>query len=277
MTTAKPIPEGRYVKLPNGQRIHYLDQGQGPVVVFLHGSGSGASGYSNFKGNYPQLLEQGYRVILPDLLGFGYSDKPADIEYPLDLFVECVKQTLDHIGVEKCTLVGNSLGGAVALKFALDYPRQVEKLVLMAPGGLEDQPDYFKMPGMAHVAQVFMSPEPVTPARLRELFVKAFVVDPACVDGALVEERWQLMQLQNPQVMRAMKVPNLSARLGEIKCPALALWGINEQIMPETGILKLAKGVPDLRLVTVPHCGHWVMIEHRELFNRLVLDFLKNG
>src|SRR3546814_3732399 len=63
----KPVPEGRYATLPNGYRIHYLDEGQGPVVVFLHGSGSGACGYSNFKGNYPALVKAGYRVILPDL------------------------------------------------------------------------------------------------------------------------------------------------------------------------------------------------------------------
>jgi 4,5:9,10-diseco-3-hydroxy-5,9,17-trioxoandrosta-1(10),2-diene-4-oate hydrolase len=276
-TTSKPVPEGHYLKLPNGHRIHYLEFGKGPVVVFLHGSGSGASGYSNFKYNYPSLVEAGYRVILPDLLGFGYSDKPQDIEYPLELFVECVKQALDAIGVHHYTLVGNSLGGAVALKFALEHPRNVERLVLMAPGGLEDQPEYFKMPGMAMVKDVFMSSEPVTPAKLRELFVKAFVVNPECIDEQTVSERHACMQLQNPQVMRAMKVPNMTSRLGEIQCPALALWGINEQIMPETGILKLAKGVRNLRMITVPNCGHWVMIEHRDLFNRMVLDFLQKG
>ncbi len=275
--TAKPAPEGQYVKLPNGHRVHYLDYGKGPVVVFLHGSGSGAFGYSNFKGNFPHLVENGYRVILPDLLGFGYSDKPDNIEYPLALFAQCVTQMLDHIGVEKYSLVGNSLGGATALQIALDNPSRVEKLVVMAPGGVEDQPEYFKMPGMAKVRDVFMSSEPVTPARLKDLFISAFVVNPACVDDELVNERWHAMQLQNPQVMRAMKVPNITARLGAIKCPTLGFWGINELIMPETGILKLAKGIPNMRLVTVPNCGHWVMIEHRGLFNRLTLDFLKNG
>ncbi|MFX8106493.1 alpha/beta fold hydrolase, partial [Acinetobacter baumannii] len=92
--------------------------------------------YSNFKGNYPALVAAGYRVILPDLIGFGYSDKPQDVDYPLSFFVECVKQTLDVIGIARCTLVGNSLGGAVALQFALDHAATVERLVLMAPGGL---------------------------------------------------------------------------------------------------------------------------------------------
>src|SRR5690606_35970953 len=144
MSKVPGLPEGKYADLPNGHRIHYQDLGQGPVVVFLHGSGSGASGHSNFKGNYPQLVENGYLVIVPDLIGYGYSDKPDDVDYPLDFFVECVKQTLDQIGVDRYSLVGNSLGGAIAIKYALDYPDNVEKLVLMAPGGVDDQPDYFK-------------------------------------------------------------------------------------------------------------------------------------
>ena len=275
--TSKPVPEAQYAKLPNGYRIHYLDIGEGPVVVFLHGSGSGACGHSNFKGNYPALVEAGYRVILPDLIGYGYSDKPADVDYPLSLFIECVKQTLDAIGVDNYTLVGNSLGGAIALGYALDHPANVDKLVLMAPGGVEDQPDYFKMPAMAFMKEVFMSPEPVTPQRLRYFMENALVYDKSMIDDQLVAERHALMLMQNPQVVKTMTVPNMSARLPEIRCPALGFWGINEKMMPETGILKLAKGMPNLRMVTVPQCGHWVMVEHRELFNRLVLDFLKNG
>lgn len=273
----KPVPEGKYAKLPNGRRIHYLDEGSGPVVVFLHGSGNGACGYSNFKGNYPALVQAGYRCIVPDLIGFGYSDKPADVEYPLSFFVECVQQTLDAIGASRYTIVGNSLGGAVALGLALEHPRSVERLILMAPGGLNDLPDYLAMPGMAAMFQLFGTGAPVTEQKMKEFFVKAFVVDPAVVDDALVHERHELMKLQNPQVMKAMKVPNLVARLPEIKCPALGLWGLNENMMPDSGIMRLAKGMPNIRMVLVPQCGHWVMIEHRELFNRTVLDFLRNG
>lgn len=273
----KPVPEGHYAKLPNGQRIHYLDEGSGPAVVFLHGSGNGACAYSNFKGNYPEIAKAGFRAILPDLIGFGYSDKPDNVEYHLDFFVECLKQALDVIGVDKVTLVGNSLGGAVALAFALAHPQSVDKLVLMAPGGLNDLPDYLAMPGMAAMFATFSSGKPVTEADLKQLFIKAFVVNPACVDDQLVCERHALMQLQNPQVMKTMKVPNMTTRLGEIKTPALALWGLNENMMPDSGILRLGKGLPNCRMVLIPNCGHWVMIEHRALFNRMVLDFLKNG
>ena len=275
--SSKPVPEGQYVKLPNGHKIHFLDVGKGPVVVWLHGSGSGACGHSNFKGNYPYLAEHGYRNIVIDHIGYGYSDKPDNIEYPIELFVECVKQTLDHVGVSKYTLIGNSLGGAVALRFTVDHPAKVEKLVVMAPGGIENQPDYFLMPAMATMKEVFMSATPVTEQRLRYFFEEAMVVDKKFIDDQLVSERFELMKLQNPQVIKTMKVPNMADRLGEIKCPALGFWGMNEKLMPETGILKLAKGVPNMRMILVPKAGHWVMIEHRELFNRMTLDFLKNG
>ncbi|SER03109.1 4,5:9,10-diseco-3-hydroxy-5,9,17-trioxoandrosta-1(10),2-diene-4-oate hydrolase [Solimonas aquatica] len=275
--SSKPIPEGHYAQLANGYRLHYLDEGQGPVIVFLHGSGNGASGYSNFKHNYPALVQAGYRCLVLDMIGFGYSDKPTDVEYPLSFFVECLKQLLDTLKIARCTLVGNSLGGAVALGFALDHPEQTERLVLMAPGGLNELPEYLAMPGMAMMFGLFNSSEPVTEARMKDFFRKAFVVNGECVDDALVHERFELMKLQNPQVMKTLKVPNLSERLHEIRVPVLALWGLNENMMPESGILKLAKNLPDCRMVLVPQCGHWVMIEHRALFNRTVLDFLQNG
>ncbi len=280
--TALPVPEAQYAKLANGYRIHYRDESLGgdglrPVVVFLHGSGNGASGYSNFKGNIPALVQAGYRVITPDLIGFGYSDKPADVEYPLSFFIECVKQTLDVLGIQRYTLVGNSLGGAIAMGFALAHPSNVERLVLMAPGGLNELPDYLAMPGMAMMFGLFNSTEPVTEARMQDFFRKAFVVNPDVVTDALVHERFELMKGQNPQVMKTMKVPNMTERLGEIECPTLTLWGLNENMMPDSGIMRLAKGLKNGRMVLVPNCGHWVMIEHRELFNRTVLDFLEHG
>lgn len=270
----QPVPEGAYQTLANGYRIHYLEQGSGPAVVFLHGSGNGACGYSNFKGNYPAVAAEGYRCIVIDLIGYGYSDKPDDVNYTLDFFVECVQQTLSAIGVSSYSVVGNSLGGAIALGLALAYPEAVERLVLMAPGGLNEFADYAAMPGMAAMFELFGSETPVTEQRMKEFFVKAFVVEPGLVDDQLVRERHQLMQLQNPQAMKTMSVPNLTERLPEIDCPALAIWGLDERMMPESGVRRLARGIPDCRTVLLPRCGHWAMIEHRDYFNRACVDFL---
>lgn len=275
MAVVEGLPEGKYAKLANGRTIHYLDQGTGPVVVFLHGSGSGASGHSNFKFNYPFLAANGYRVIVPDLIGYGYSDKPDDVEYHIDFFVECVKQTLDVIGIDKVSLVGNSLGGAIAIRCALSYPDLVEKLNLMAPGGIEDQPAYFTMPGMQIMKEVFTGGP--SKARLEQFIRRGLVYDDSVVDEQLVNERWGIAQQQNTQVITSMVVPNMEDQLGELRCPIIAFWGANENMMPETGIAKLTKKCKNIRLMIVSECGHWVMVEHKDLFNRMTLDFLQHG
>ena len=273
------LPEGRYAECANGYRIHYLDEGaQGaPVVLFLHGSGPGASGHSNFKGNYPSLVAAGYRCIIPDLIGYGFSDKPTDVDHPLEFFVECVRQTLDCAGVERCTVIGNSLGGAVALGLALEQPQRVEKLILMAPGGLSELPEYQAMPGMQKVFSVFGSGEPVTPAVMKDLFATGLMHDPSFATDELVAERMQVMQIMNGHVMATMKVPVLTERLRELDCPVLGFWGLEEKMMPENGIMALARNVRHLRLILVSECGHWVMVEHEAMFNRNCLDFIKHG
>ena len=275
MAVVEGLPEGKYAKLANGRTIHYLDQGSGPVVVFLHGSGSGASGHSNFKFNYPFLADNGYRVIVPDLIGYGYSDKPEDVDYHIDFFVECVKQTLDVIGVDKVTLIGNSLGGAIAIRYALTYPDLVEKLNLMAPGGIEDQPSYFTMPGMQIMKEVFTGGQ--NKDSLEQFIRRGLVYDDSVVDEQLVNERWGIFQQQNTKVITSMVVPNMEDQLGELRCPIIAFWGANENMMPETGIAKLTKKCKNIRLTIVSECGHWVMVEHKDLFNRMTLDFLQHG
>lgn len=271
------LPEGNYAECANGYRIHYLDEGQGDVVVFLHGSGPGASGYSNFKGNYPALVEAGYRCIVPDHIGYGFSDKPDDVDHTLDFFVECIKQTLDSAGVERCTVVGNSLGGAVALGMALQHPALVEKLILMAPGGLSELHEYQQMPGMQKVFKVFGSGEPVTHEVMKDLFATGLMYDPRHATDELVEERMQSMQIMNGHVMASMKIPVLTARLPEIQCPVLGFWGMDEKMMPENGILAMAKNLKHMRMILVSECGHWVMVEHEDLFNRECVDFLRHG
>ncbi|MDJ0876988.1 MAG: alpha/beta hydrolase [Halieaceae bacterium] len=270
------LPEHRYAACVNGYSMHYLDCGEGPAVLWLHGSGPGASGHSNFKGNYPHIAASGYRSIVLDIVGFGFSDKPENETYTLDFFVDCVAQTLDAIGVDKCTVVGNSLGGAIAIGLALARPALVEKLILMAPGGLSTMEEYGQMPGMQKLFQVYGSGEPVTHEVMKDLFAFGLMHDPRFATDELVNERMQVMQLMNGQVMSSMQIPELSERLADLRCPVLGFWGLNERMMPESGIANFTKHCKQLRLVLVSECGHWVMVEHEAMFNRLCLDFLQN-
>ena len=150
-----PLPIGHFVTLDSGLTLHYLDHGQGPIVIWLHGSGPGASGFSNFKGNYPEFVSAGYRNIILDLPGFGRSDKPDDVNYDLDFFVTALNGFISALAFSKVILLGNSLGGAIALGQTLAFPSTVEKLILMAPGGVEERETYFQMEGIQRMVEVY--------------------------------------------------------------------------------------------------------------------------
>jgi 4,5:9,10-diseco-3-hydroxy-5,9,17-trioxoandrosta-1(10),2-diene-4-oate hydrolase len=246
----------------------------GPAVVFIHGSGPGANAYSNFSLNYPTIADAGYRVVLPDMIGFGHSSKPAGIDYTLDLFTATCTELLDALGIQRCVLVGNSLGGAIALKIAMDQPQRVQKLVLMAPGGIESREDYFKMPGIQKMVSGFVG-EGFDRAGLRRL-LELLAFDPKFVSDEMVEERLNILQTQPKDVLGRMKIPDLSPDLGRVRCPVLGFWGIEDRFCPASGYEKILRSVPDSRFVMYSRCGHWAMIERATDFNRNVLYFLRD-
>jgi 4,5:9,10-diseco-3-hydroxy-5,9,17-trioxoandrosta-1(10),2-diene-4-oate hydrolase len=267
-------PFGQRRLLPSGLELHYLEHGSGLPVVFLHGSGPGASAYSNFKQNFPALVAAGYRAVLPDMVGFGHSDKPSGIDYTLDLFSSTVLELLDALEIGNCVLVGNSLGGAVALRIAIDHPGRVAKLVLMAPGGIESRETYFSMPGIQKMVSGFVG-EGFDRAGLRRM-LELLVFDPGQVTDELVEERFNILATQPKDVLARMKIPDLTPALTKIRCPVLGFWGINDQFMPPGGYEKILRACPDSRFVMLSSCGHWAMVEHAAQFNRQVLDFLRS-
>lgn len=273
--TKPPIPEGRYVELSDGLTLHYLEHGTGTPVVFIHGSGPGASGHSNFKLNYRWLADHGYRAIVPDLPGYGLSSKPTDCEYVLDFFVVALHRFLENIGISRCVLVGNSLGGAIAMKYALDHPDAVSHLVLMGPGGLEERGVYLRMEGIQRMMADFA--EGVLDRTGMRRLLELLVYDPAHVTEALLDERVPVCAIQPKEVLSTMRVPDLSERLHEIRVPVLGFWGTNDRFCPASGAMRVLEHCPDARFVLVNRCGHWVMVEHAEMFNRTLLDFLRNS
>ena len=136
------------VSLSEEMTIHYQVFGEGKPLVLIHGSGPGACGWSNFFLNVDAFVAQGYQVILPDLPGYGFSDKPTDKQYTLDYFVGYLGELLDSLDIEQAALVGNSLGGAIAMGFALAQPARVSHLIMMGSGGLEERETYFMTEGI---------------------------------------------------------------------------------------------------------------------------------
>lgn len=274
--TERAVPEGKYVDVGDGLRVHYHEAGEGPVVLFLHGSGPGASGWSNFRRNYPYLAARGFRTLVPDTLGYGYSSKPDDRDYHLDFLVEKVGAFLDALGVKKANVVGNSHGGALSIGLALARPALVERLVLMAPGGLEERETYMKMEGIVTMMKVFLAKDGITRESMRRVFGLQ-LYDPAQITDEIIEERFQISQLQPKRVLTSMVVPHLTPRLGEITCPVLGFWGMDDKFCPPTGAVSIASKCPDAKVHLISRCGHWVMVEHEDYFNRMTLDFLRDG
>lgn len=258
-----------------GYDIRIAEAGAGPVVVFIHGSGPGASGASNFCDNWPVFVEAGYRVILPDLIGYGASSKPEGIDYTLQLFTDTLYEALHAHGVKKASLIGNSLGGGVAIQMTLDHPEMAEKLVLMAPGCIEEQASYFTMPGIAKMVSGFGSPDFNLDEQRR---LVSNLVHPSFapkIPDALVQERFAVARTQPKDVLARMRTPNLGPRLGELGQPILVLWGLQDEFCPESGARHFLTAGCDVRTMTFNHVGHWVQVERADEFNRHSIEFLR--
>jgi 2,6-dioxo-6-phenylhexa-3-enoate hydrolase len=262
-------------------RVHYNDAGSGDVVIMLHGGGPGASGWSNFNRNFGAFVEAGHRVLLVDCPGFGRSD-PIVADVQRGLFnARAVKGLMDRLDIAKASLVGNSMGGASAMNFALEYPQRIDKMVLMGPGGLG--PSIMQPMPLEGVKCMFrLYQEPTYENYLRMLDV--FVFDPSTITEELRQTRWASVQqgLQHLKNFGASmaKTPlaawDVSPRAPEIKAQSLLVWGRDDRFVPIDHALKLLYTLPDARLHVLPRCGHWAQWEQAEAFNRLVIDFLRH-
>lgn len=257
-----------------GYEIEIADAGTGPVVVFIHGSGPGASGASNFRDNWPAFVEAGYRVILPDLIGYGASSKPEGIDYTLQLFTDTLYDALRAHGIDRGTLVGNSLGGGVAIQMTYDHPEFAEKLILMAPGCIEEQASYFTMPGIAKMVSGFGSPDFNIDEQRRLISNLVHPSFSSKIPDSIVQERFAVARTQPKDVLARMRTPNLSPRLGELKQPLLVFWGMQDEFCPESGGRHFLDAGCDVRVMTFNQVGHWVQVERSDEFNRYSLDFL---
>lgn len=279
MTEITESSSSRTVHVHEGDlnmKLHYNDAGEGDAVVMMHGSGPGASGWSNFHRNVDAFVAAGYRVLLVDSPGFSKSE-PIVTAARERVNAQAVKGVLDALGIEKASLIGNSMGGSSAIAFALEYPHRLNKLIVMGAGG-GGASLFVPMPteGIKLLLGLYRNPSIENLRRMLDVFV----YDPSQLTEDLIKGRHANMMRCEEHLANFVESAklgrrtDLSGRLGEIKAPTLITWGRDDRFVPLDLGLKLLWAMPDARMHVFSRCGHWAQWEHADAFNRLVLDFL---
>ena len=283
MTTHTELPSMRESLLDvAGKKIFVAETGDGPPVLLLHGGGPGASGISNYHRNIAELAKE-YRVIVPDLPGYGRSTKGVDGADPFGYLADAIRGLLDQLGLDKAHFVGNSYGGACALRLALDTPDRVDRMVLMGPGGIGTT-RALPTPGLNSLLNYYSGDGP---SRLKlEKFIRNHLVfNAADVPDSVIDARYAASidpevvaapPLRRPKSLRTLWKMDFTrdARLSRLPVPTLVLWGAADQVNRPSGGRMLAERMPNCDLYEVANTGHWVQFERAELFNRLCADFL---
>jgi 4,5:9,10-diseco-3-hydroxy-5,9,17-trioxoandrosta-1(10),2-diene-4-oate hydrolase len=265
--------------LDNDWPLHYHEHGSGPVLLLLHGSGPGVSGWSNFRGNFP-VFANDYRTIIMDMPGFGRSPQgKLDRRYP-HVAADAVIRLLDSLDIEKAHILGNSMGGAVTMQVALTYPDRADRLVMMGPGGI----NIFGPPVSegGHRLNEFLA----APSREAMVaWVATMVAAPSVVDDALIDER--LANALVPGAIESARAifaslndpayrddPPMWSLTNRIRHRALITWGRDDRMVPfENGLLPFRR-MPNAELHVFSKCGHWAQVERKADFERVVSEFL---
>lgn len=258
--------------------VHYQVHGEGPTLVLIHGGGPGAYGFSNYRKNI-EFLSRRNRVIVMDLPGYGGSAKRAQPDGLLVSLSDAVCDILDHEKIESASLVGNSLGGGTSLRFALDHPDRVDKLILMGTAGGLPPFTPFPTEGLARM-QTFYDGEGPTLEKLSRV-IDLLVFDRSAISQELLEERFRICTL--PATMADPPLRNFQAHpkdmlwkqgVETITKPTLIIWGAEDRVVPLDAAFILAKLIPNADLHIFSKCGHWAQWERADEFNLLVDHFL---
>lgn len=253
----------------------------GLPLVMLHGGGPGASAWSNFGSALP-IFAASLRTLLIDQPGFGGSDKPPVVGNYYRFAADYVVRLLDHLGIDRIHLLGNSLGGGTAMRLALSHPDRVGRLILMGPGGLSL--NLFHADPTEGVQRLMDFGADPSRERLRA-FISTMVVDQRLVTDELIEERYADATAPGArEAMRSMGMSFWNPETAEdgmlwreahrLRHHTLLTWGREDRVNPLDGALAALKLIPKAQLHVFGNCGHWAQIEAAEEFAEVSLAFL---
>jgi 4,5:9,10-diseco-3-hydroxy-5,9,17-trioxoandrosta-1(10),2-diene-4-oate hydrolase len=267
----------------NGKDIFVAEEGTGPPIVLLHGGGPGASGVSNYSRNI-EPLAQHFRVIVPDMPGYGRSAKGVNRSDPFGYLADHIRGMLDELGIDRAHLVGNSYGGSCALRLALDTPHRVDRLVLMGPGGIGTTRG-LPTAGLKSLLGYYGGDGPSLD-KLRTFIRSYLVYDGDAVPESLIQTRYESSidpevvanpPLQRPSGLRTLWRMDFTRdrRLSTLETPTLVLWGRDDKVNKPSGAAMLGERMPNADVLVTAKTGHWVQWERADFFNAVTTAFLK--
>lgn len=275
-------PTTRIVAI-GAQQIHLTEFGAGVPVLMLHGGGPGASGVSNYSRNVQALARAGFRVLVPDMPGYGKSSKDIDAADPFGNLATAMHALLDALDIARAHVVGNSLGGACALRMALERPARIGRLVLMGPGGVGISSSA-PTDGLKRLLTYYAGEGP-TMEKLRTFICGDLVYDASRISEEVLRERFESSiqpevmanpPLRPPKDLEAFKRLDflLDARLPQLPNPTLVVWGTEDRVNPPSGAPALQQKLPACDLVLFSRTGHWAQWERAAEFNGMVAAYL---
>jgi 2-hydroxymuconate-semialdehyde hydrolase len=253
---------------------NYHDQGEGYPLILVHGSGPGVSAWANWRLIIPKL-SQSRRVLAPDMVGFGYTDRPEGVEYNMETWTKQAIDFMDALGIEKADIVGNSFGGALAIALAVEYPERIRRVVLMGAMGVNFpisegldsvwgyEPSVERMKGML---DLFVYNKKIATDDLAKMRYDASI-EPG------FQEAFSAM-FPAPRQKWVEAMAKHEDKISSIDKPVLIVHGREDQVIPVENSHKLFSLIDDAQLHVFGHCGHWTQIEQAGRFATLVDNFL---
>ena len=260
--------------------IFYAVTGEGPPVLLLHGFGGQIWVWEK----QVAALSKRNRVYIPDLIGYGYSDRPK-VEYTPALFIDSVKQFMDQLGLRRASLIGTSMGGGIAWAFALTYPERVDKLVLIDSVPPDVVPEVRNpsyrwflairnlplLPGLA----VALHTRGMLRATLMEM-----VYDDRLISDEVVERQYRIgriagtARVMTSTARHAEELKRYAGALRTLVKPTLIIWGDQDEVFPVAVGKGLQASIKDSELLVIKQSGHMTMWEHPSETNQAILEFL---
>jgi pimeloyl-ACP methyl ester carboxylesterase len=252
----------------DGNKIRYLESGDSKnTLVLVHGLGASAERWNNVIPNFAKH----YHVIIPDLIGFGYSDKPL-VDYTPDFFSSFLGKFFDTLEIKHPNVIGSSLGGQIAVEYASTNPNNVEKLILVSPSGAMKQ----STPALDAYIMAALYPNEQSAKNAFEMMESSGnEVDDRIVYGFI--ERMQLPNAKLAFMSTVLGLKNseiITPKLNLINSPTLIIWGSKDPVIPIQHAEHFVSYIPDCRFYTMDGCGHTPYVQEPNAFSSIVLEFL---